>query len=374
MKIALIRKAFRLHGGAERFVARFLHALQQQGHAIHLFAHRWDLPTSTRITLHPVPVLKGLSVLQVLSFALATTWMIRREQFDLVFSFERTLVQDVYRAGDGCHRQWLCQRQRYFPPVQTRWDQWNPLHQAILAMERRIYHPYGTCTIIANSYQVKQEIIQHYATPPERIVVIYNGIDLEEFHPQHRLRWRDSGRQQRGIPADAVVLLFVGSGFQRKGLWYLLSALKLLEQRVAKPCVLLVVGKGNPTAYQRYLNQHRVQSPVIFLGVQAEMPEIYALADLFVLPTVYDPFSNASLEAMASGLPVVTSALNGVAEILGEWQEHLVVPDPTAVEELATKIARIIPEHKAVGEAMRLIAERYPLQSCVEKTLQVWKA
>ncbi|RMF88162.1 MAG: glycosyltransferase family 1 protein [Nitrospinota bacterium] len=371
MKIALIRKAFRLHGGAERFTSRFLQELQHQGHAVHLFAHRWSLPSGTSCTLHPVPLLKGLSVLQVLSFALATAWLVRRETFDLVFSFERTLVQDVYRAGDGCHRQWLRQRRRYYPFLQVVGDRWNPLHRVILAIERRLYAPDGTCQIIANSYQVKEEIMRHYATPAGRIAVVYNGIDLETFHPRLRARWREEGRQRYGIPEETLVLLFVGSGFQRKGLTYLLSALKRLEQQVSCPLLLLVVGKGNPKPYQRQVAQEGIRSPVLFPGVQAEIERYYALADLFVLPTLYDPFSNATLEAMASGLPVITTAWNGAAEILGAWRERLVVSEPAATEVLAQKIIDVLPEREAVGAALRSLAEAYPLQACVEEMLRV---
>ncbi len=384
MKIALIRKAFRFHGGAERFAQRFLQELQNQGHELHLFAHRWSLPGAERrgvrstlpkgaFTFHPVPVLKGLSVLQVLSFALTSAWMIRRQSFDLVFSFERTLIQDIYRAGDGCHRQWLLQRQRYFPSSQTWGDRWNPLHRTILSLERHIYRPSGNCLIITNSQRGKQEIIHHYATPAERIVVIYNGVDLEEFHPRHRIRWRRLSRQKRGIPEEVGVLLFVGSGFQRKGLRYLLSALKYVEQELSRPLILFVVGKGESRAYQRQIEQEQLRSQVVFLGVQSEMQELYAVADLFVLPTLYDPFSNATLEAMASGLPIITSAMNGVSEILEEWQARLVLKNPSAVEDLAARIVSVFPERQMVGEALRTFAERYPLQACVEKTLQVWE-
>jgi UDP-glucose:(heptosyl)LPS alpha-1,3-glucosyltransferase len=161
----------------------------------------------------------------------------------------------------------------------------------------------GARLIIANSQMVKEDIIRHYGTPPENVHVIRNGVPLAVVEPGAR----EKSRREMGLSPADFVALFAGSGWGRKGLRDAIDAVNAMKA----PVTLLVAGKGE----QRGLP---ASSRVKFLGPLPgpRMSAMFSAADVFVLPTYYDPFSNACIEALAAGLPVVTTTANGFAEII----------------------------------------------------------
>ncbi len=213
MKIAIVRKSYTPYGGAERSAAALVEGLLEKGHEVHIFAHQWKEGNgrARRLYFHKVPVIPGPSFLEVLSFALSSARMLRKERFDLIHSFERTLYHDIYRAGDGCHKEWLLRREKVVGAFKQALTRINPLHLSILALERHIFREGNYKLIIANSYKGMEEIIHHYHVPPERIAVIYNGVDLNRFHPGNRGLYREELRRSLGIAGDDLMLLFVGS-------------------------------------------------------------------------------------------------------------------------------------------------------------------
>ena len=151
--------------------------------------------------------------------------------------------------------------------------------------------------MIANSRQVRDEIIRLYGVDPARLRVIYNGLDRQRFHPL------DPGaaaalRQRLGAPENGAVVLFVGSGFERKGLTYLLQAFGSLRDKTSH---LWVVGKGHIPVYRRAAERLGVADRVKFWGPVTETAPFYQAATVLALPTLYDPCSNVVLEALACG-------------------------------------------------------------------------
>jgi len=372
MKIAVIRQRYVSHGGAEKVLSHFIAALIREGHTVHLFASRWNTGSeaASSIVFHRVPVIPGGSFLRLVSFALFTRLKIRRGSFDLVFSFERTLRQDIYRAGDGCHREWL--RQRRLSGLKRVLVRLNPFHRAMLWIEEKIYTGDRVRKIIANSRRGKEEIIRHYGTAAEKIEVIYNGVDLDRFHPSHRERFRDQVRAHFGIGADALLLLFVGSGFERKGLDALIEAAALLRERIPS-FKLLVAGKGNEAAYLQKARRAGIEEHLSFTGPFKEIAQLYAAADLLVLPTRYDPFANVCLEAMASGLPVITTRMNGASEILEGPLASLILEEATDAGGLAKIIIGMADRERRIelGRLSRKAAERFPEQAHFDRLISV---
>ena len=168
---------------------------------------------------------------------------------------------------------------------------------------------------------VKDEIASRFGTPDEKLRVIYNAVDTVKFSPDLRGVHRSTVRQSIGCPADVPLLLFVGSGFERKGLAAFLSALATLPRE----CHGVVVGADKKlTAYRSFAEQNGLSGRVHFTGGVNDVRPYYAAADTFVLPTLYDPFPNAVLEAMACGLPVVTSTKCGAAEFIENGKQGFV--------------------------------------------------
>ena len=338
MKIALIRKYYTDFGGAERYTAALSEHLLKSGHEVHVFANEWKIgkkeAASGQIVFHRVPMLKGLSVLEVLSFALNSRRMLKRERFDIIHRFDRTIYQDVYRAGDGCHREWLIQRRKIDPLYKTIINRINPLHLVLLQIEREIFQKGNYRMIIAISKRGKEEIAKHYEVPREKIKVIYNAIDTSRFDLHDMTKTRAKVRRAIGITEDAPLLIFVGSGFRRKGLPATIRALTRLDARV----LLMVIGRDRAGPYRSLAKKEGVEKQVFFTGPVVDVEKYYCASDLFVFPTVYEPFGNVCLEAMAAGLPVITSRISGASEVLDEGKNGYVIEDPTDCDEIAGKI------------------------------------
>jgi len=338
MKIALIRKYYTDFGGAERYTAALAEHLLAAGHEVHVFANEWKVrkeDTATiRTVFHRVPMLKGLSVLEALSFALNCRRMLKRERFDIIQSFERTIYQDVYRAGDGCHREWLIQRKKIDPLYKTITNRFNPLHMVLLWIEREIFREGNYKMIIAISKRGKEEIVKHYGVPRKQIKVVYNAIDRRRFDFEDRMKTREEVRKKIGIPGGAPLLIFVGSGFKRKGLPATIRALTKLNSKI----LLMVIGRDRIGPYLSLAKKQNVEKRLFFVGPVVDVERYYCASDLFVFPTVYEPFGNVCLEAMAAGLPVVTSRISGGSEVLDEGRNGYVVEDPTDYFAIAEKI------------------------------------
>lgn len=332
MKLALVRYSLAGTGGAENTVLALTRELLRLGHRITLVTAA-PAPGLAHPALEQIkiPVWPGKSG-RILGFVLHSRRFLRQEPFDLIFSLERTLYQTVYRAGDGCHREWLARRR----PYDSFWSRWllplNPFHRLVLGLEQRLLQDPGLRLVIANSRMVGQELQRHYQVPVAKIRVIYNGVDQDRFNPSRLAALRAPACSRFGLDPTIPYLLFLGSGFKRKGLRFAIEALPRLEHKRAH---LLIVGKDRPEPYLRLARRLAVAERVRFLGVQREPELCYAVARVVVLPTLYDPCSNVVLEALAGGRPVLTTQANGAAEFIWPGANGVVLSRPEAVAELA---------------------------------------
>jgi UDP-glucose:(heptosyl)LPS alpha-1,3-glucosyltransferase len=272
------------------------------------------------VTLHTLALPPAPSPARVLVLALAARLAVRRGAWDTVQSHERTLSQDLYRAGEGCHR-------GYLAAMGPRYHRRAAYHRLLLSLERRVFT--RTPEIVAISRRGAEEITRLYGVPDTRLTVIYNGVDLDRYHPDNRGHFRAGARAEAGMAGDAWLVLFAGSGFERKGLMTAIEALARLDDRNAR---LLVVGKGDARPYKALADGLGVATRVTWLGPRPDIERWYAAADALALPTRYEPFGNVHLEALASGLPVVTSTQAGGAEVVTPACGAVVEPrDPDAL-------------------------------------------
>lgn len=335
LSLAIVRQTFTHFGGAERFVANAIKAITEQGHTVTLIARRWP-EGSGQAHIECNPFFVG-SLWRDASFARCACKAISRQNFDLVQSHERLSCCDIFRAGDGVHREWLKQRKRALGLWGRLRLSLNPYHHYVRRAESRLFSSPRLMAVICNSRMVKEEIRNHFSVPEEKLHVIYSGVDLETFNPSLARTYRTETRIRLHLPEDELVFLFVGSGYERKGLGQVLRALAILNTGH-----LLVVGKDKREHHFRNLAAglgiaHRVR----FLGPQKDVRPYYGASDVFVLPTLYDPFPNVALEAFASGLPVITSSKCGAAEFIREeWNGY--VRDALDTEGLACAMKRTL--------------------------------
>ncbi len=312
VKLAIIRQRYTPFGGAERFLERVLANLGDDDLEVTMIAREWPAGVTSpyrRVLLEPFAIGRAW---RDAAFSRAACREVATGGYDLVQSHERLPCCDIFRAGDGVHREWLAQRARRRGELARLGDAVSLFHRRLLTAERKLYTSPRLRAVICNSRMVRDEIIGHYGVDANLLHVIPNGIDGTLFHPDLR-RHRAETRQGLGIPEDAPLFLFVGSGFERKGVDLLLE----LWPRVDAAAHLVVVGRDSRLErYRRRAAAAGLTERVHFTGPQKEVSPWYGAADVFVLPTLYDPQPNAALEALSCGLPLLTSSKCGAAELV----------------------------------------------------------
>ncbi len=357
MKIALIRSAVHRGGGVERYVWLLARELDRRGHEVHLFARRCPELPAPGVRFHPIRVLAPFSFLKVLAFARGVREALAQERFDAVHSCDRIYGCDIYRAGEGLHREWLEVSERHMPAWRRLLRRLDPLHLVLCRLEARLIAGGGARRVTAISRRGAEEIRRHFGR--DGVPVIYNGVDPEEFRPPEAGE-REEARAEIGLPPGAFAVLYVGSGFFRKGLRHLIEAFAQLKEE-GRPLRLVVSGRGAEGAYRRLARARGAADRVLFLGTGVAPARLYRAADVFVFPSLYEPFGNVCLEALASGLPCVFSSRSGGAEIVADGENGLILQDPTDAAEMAGLIRRCMdPERAAaLGRSGRALALRF---------------
>lgn len=347
MKLALVRQKYNPYGGAERFVERALDALQ--GQQLTLVCREWSGALQ-----HPTLICKPFYVGRLWrdwSFARCVQRTLARASFDLVQSHERIAGCDIYRAGDGVHATWLELRGRTQTPLARLATQINPWHRYTLGAEARMFRHSKLQAVICNSRMVRDDIAARFGVPDAKLHVIYNGIDLEAFHPRLREQHRARLRGELGIAGTVPLFVFVGSGYARKGVPQLIEAFARMAHRSAQ---LLVIGRDR--SQRRMASRARqlgLAQRIHFLGGRQDVRPYYGAADAAVLPTLYDPFPNVALEALACGLPVLTSTTCGARELIRQ-DENGYLCDALDMQTLASQLDRLAAPGQA--DAMRQAA------------------
>lgn len=371
LKVALIcREASLSGGGVERYAITLSRDIAGMGHRVHLFANRWDGALDRRVTPHKIPVRKGLQSVKLLSFIRNCRRLLRQEgdRFDIVCSLTQFYPQDVFRLGGSI---WKVLMERLHPV------RWRRLLKYMIAdgyllrsyLERKIFQEGNYRHIVAISNLVKDQLIRTYHPQEDKITVIYNGVDLNRFNQDVRGRWRKEIRNSFNLKDHDIVLLFVGHDFRRKGLEYLIGALPNIDPRVR----LLVAGRGNPGAYRGMASSLGIADRVIFAGSVDKMETVYSAADIFVFPTLYDAFGSVGLEAMACGLPVITTKYSGFSELV---EDHIngIVLERLGAGELTAAINGILREDIRIylGENGAKTARRHTTMRNAEEMLRVF--
>jgi UDP-glucose:(heptosyl)LPS alpha-1,3-glucosyltransferase len=314
IRLAVIRRRYAPYGGAERFIERSLDELLAMGIQPALVCAEWDnrpgVEPGWEVVRLGAP--RGLSrARKELDFERAVRALLATRHFDLVQSHERIPGLAVFRAGDGLHCEWLRQRRR----IQSKAAQWltrlDPYHRFSLERERQLFDHPGLRIVICNSEMVRSEIAEHFPQARSKVRVIRNGIDASQFAPASEAQ-RLAARQRLGIRPDLPTVVHVGSGFERKGVATVLRVAALLPQ-----VQFLLAGHDKKIeSYRREARRLQVAPRVFFVGATPDVASCLDAGDMFIFPTLYDPGPNAVLEAMAKGLPVLTSQKCGLAELL----------------------------------------------------------
>ena len=369
MRLAIVHKRFDRFGGAERECYELSQQLAARGHEVHMVVGECRAAVPEGIQLHRVPLVRAGQIGKLLSFAAMAPRIWRAIEADVVIGFGRTVGPDIFRASE-CHREYLARQAVERGALERLRQQLSVYERAILALEARQYSRGGQRVVLAVSELSRRDILETYpAARPEGIEVLHCGVDVERFHPRRREAEGAALRRELGIPLEQPVVLFVGSGFRRKGVDTLLD---IWRREPPAGAALVVVG-GDPHLAARARAARALKGPVVFTGPRPDTERFYAAADLFTLPSLYEGCPVSILEALASGVPVVTSRATGAPEILTGPLAALLVDDPRDVEGLAARMrAGLDPARRRdLGEAARTAGLAASLTGVVDR-LESW--
>ncbi len=371
MRIALAHMRHARTGGTERHLNQIAVHLAEQGHAVTIVCR------SHAEAPHPAVrfvVLRGFapsSAWRMWDFARRLEHHVMESAYDLVYGLGKTWTHDLIRLGGGCHASYLERAHGESRSALARVLRASALKNRLaLAIEARALAPGACRRVVVNSEMVGRDVQRRHGVPAERIVLIRNGVDLAAFRPDPADAAAQALRHVCGFRAEDRVYLFLGSGYGRKGLDRLLDAFPgVLAQR--PEARLLVVGADSSRRrWEARARQLGLGARACFLGPRSDTVHCYRAADVYVLPSRYDPFANTTLEALASGLPVVTSSSNGASELLRGGGAGSLLPedfrDPDLVQAL---LHWADPGRLAEGaRAARRLAERHPVAAVARHT------
>jgi len=304
---------------------------------------------------------------------------------DVTFSDQRCWGADVVRPGGGVQRAYAKHRQRSYRGALWRamnkaFHALSPRERARLYVDDRLYAPPGPRCVIANSEMVRRELHKHFPHLEGRVKVVRNGVDTERFRPELRGLHAAAVRKALGIPEEALVGVFVGHDWRRKGLHTFIEALGVLERKrtamgPARRAYGIVVGKGARGRAEGFARKVGAGQVLRFVG-PARPDAYYGAGDLLVLPTYYDTFGMVVLEGMACGLPAITSVCSGAHEVITPGGDGFYLSDPSDSAQLAGFIEHYFDESalRAGSEAARATACRHTFGAMCEEIVSLLAA
>lgn len=338
MNIKLIRANRTKFGGAEVYLSRLCEELDKLNIPYELVYSNIPkfLPSWFRVLLFNYQVCKN------------------KTKNDIYLSLERISCPDIYRAGDGVHKVFLKIEKK---------SKFNPLHFVYLYLEKRCFN--NSKMIIANSNMVKEEIISTYGIDEKKIKVIYNGFPLEKLDKEKSKR---NLEKEFSFDLKEKIILYVGSGFKRKGVKEFLEILSKLKNKDFKA---FIIGKEKKIDSYKILAMNLgLENKVVFTGARSDVKDFYAISDIFLFPTRYEPFSNVVLEAMNYENVVITTKQNGASEILSNEYTMNSSDDFSIVEKIDKLLLNDLEIEKIKKDNLEII-QNFSIEKNVQQTLEV---
>ncbi len=351
--------------------------LTGHGHEVHVITTSFT-QSPPDMTVHPLRLRTPLRSRRPAAFARQAAAFLRKNPFDLVHAVAPLPCADAYQPRGGLVGETLQQNvaMRSTPTrraMKRVLVAMSPKHRSLLELERRTFREGGP-TILAVSRYVARQCETYYGVRPPRVRVVFNGVAVSPSSEDVRAADRIAVRSQHHVDDDTLLLLFIAHNFRLKGLPRLIDAVALLAQSGFTSFHVLVVGRDNPVRYQRQLAALGLDRFVTFTGPTKRMAAYYHAADVCVHPTYYDPCSRVVLEALAQGVPCITTAFNGASEVMTDGREGFIIETPDAVDVLAGRIKDLssCDLRRRMGESALSLRERVSMARHVKELNEVF--
>ena len=385
MRIAVITSGVHHQAGPAKVTAALVERLCED-HQVSVFSHNIEGIDLSKIKHYKVPAVTRPNFLAYLTFLVCSTIILtalsflRKRSFDIIHSAGCCCASSTnVITSHFCEKEGLrLERSNIIEmPHKSIWQKLKVLDHSIYRrlaafVEGVIIGRDSPKALIVVSQSMKREFARHYGDAAKNIIVIPNGVDILRFHPTNRLLYRDQIRQKHGVSRSDPLLMFAGGDWERKGVRYIIEALPLLSKRNVK---LIIIGSDDEKFYGQLAELKRVRERIIFVPHSSNLWEYYAASDIFVFPTIYEPFGLVIVEAMASGLPAITSRVAGAADFITDGVDGFLLDKPEDINELAAKIELLLSNaelRKTMGERARETAEKFSWDQVAQKTLEVY--
>jgi UDP-glucose:(heptosyl)LPS alpha-1,3-glucosyltransferase len=362
LRIAYVVHDYNRHGGHSRYVAELATRFRRD-HDVHVFTNTVDDPDTSALTLHHIPAWRGNALASILSFVIPATVLVRG-RFDVVHAQGLCGLRHTVATAHFCQTAWFNALTQ--EGIRLSWRQ-HLFKRLVTGLEKRALCRPGTRRVIAVSDRVKDDLAGLYGRA-NGVEVIYHGTDTDIFRPENRYRYRAETRTALGINDDRFVAIYVGD--LKKG------AAAAIQATAKTPGITLVLLTGSDTApYRALAEREKVADRLIFHPHTKRVEKFFAAADGFVFPTVYDPYGLVISEAMASGLPVITSRAAGAAELITAEEDGLLTDKPWDVDGIAAHLASLRDDaglRDRLGAAARTKIQPYTWDRTAAETLEVY--
>ena len=376
MRIALVTHRVHRHGGVPQYVAALATALVPD-HEVTIFSSSFEGLGDTDVRHRRVWAL-GSGFIWSVTFNLSSLLLLflshlkKEGGFDIIHAhaYDSTVLAANVITSHFCEAEDLERLRRQgsgVPPGERLERQFKALLEKVLMRQSR------RKSLIVLSERMKREFLSHSLLLEERLFVIPSGVDCTRYSPANISLYRDEIRRRHSVTMTDTLVLFLGGYWERKGLC---QAIKALSHLGSLEVTLLVVGRGDTVRFRELARHEDVEKRVIFAGPRPEPWKYYAASDIFLLPTLYEPFGLSVLEAMATGLPVVVSRGAGVAELLQDGSDALLLEDPRDVAAISAKLELLVENaelRRRLGERARQTALGCTWARVAQRTVDVYR-
>jgi UDP-glucose:(heptosyl)LPS alpha-1,3-glucosyltransferase len=363
LKIAFVVHDYNRSLGHSRYVAELAKRFKRD-HEVHIYANTVEEPDPGGLTFHHVPAWRLSALVGCLTFIAPATYMVGSD-FDIVHAQGLCGFRHNIATAHICQPAWYAALKRM--QGQLTWRQ--RMNQWILApLERWALCQSRTRRVIAISDRVRADVATYFGRT-EGVRRVYHGVDLETFHPRNRDRYQAEIRASLNIAPSTCLALFVG--YLPKG------AAVAIKAAARVPGVHLVLVSGSDArADQAVAEAEGVADRVTFVPFTRSIERFFAAADVLVFPTIWDAYGMVISEAMASGLPIITSKSAGAAELITHGQDGWLTDDPWDVAAVTAGLQELAADgvrRQAIGAAARKTIEAYSWDVAAQRTMDVYR-
>jgi len=343
MRVALSFPGCHRQGGVERVLYECARYLASRDHEVMVFASEWGPDDLGPVERRHVRIRQHPSFLRGLSYRRESARQLRHASFDVLNTHGCVCPEGGVHWVQSVHKAWLERSQEFRPRFSGAWarQRMNPAHPLLLAMEARHFRSRTYKKLIVTTERVRDDLNRLYGVPADDVVIIPNGFSPEEFSPERRRQRRGEARRRLGLEAGEIVMLFVANELERKGFTTVLSAMRLLGRSDLR---LLVVGRVDASQARAQAAASGIDARVDVHGPSDDIALFHAAGDLLVLPTQYEAFSLAILEALGSGVPVVTTNVPGASDAIRPGVNGFLVEHPGDADGLASVLESLCDE------------------------------